>query len=191
LNKLNLVLASSSEIRKNIVSKYNFKCIFKDHKYDEENEKKSLDLNPIDLSLHLAKEKALSLCDEFKDHIILGCDQICLMDNNIFSKPITEEQAQKNLRLLSGNTHNLIGSYVFVKNNTMLYKETIISTLTMRKLSEAEISEYVLLDRPLQSCGSYMFEKNGYKLFSKVKGSLEEINGLPFKHLIDQVETYV
>ena len=95
MNKLNLVLASSSEIRKNIVSKYNFKCIFKDHKYDEENEKKSLDLNPIDLSLHLAKEKALSLCDEFKDHIILGCDQICLMDNNIFSKPITEEQAQK------------------------------------------------------------------------------------------------
>ena len=61
----------------------------------------------------------------------------------------------------------------------------------MRKLSEAEISEYVLLDRPLQSCGSYMFEKNGYKLFSKVKGSLEEINGLPFKHLIDQLKAYV
>ena len=41
MNKLNLVLASSSEIRKNIVRKYNFKCIFKDHRYDEENEKKS------------------------------------------------------------------------------------------------------------------------------------------------------
>ena len=113
------------------------------------------------------------------------------MDNNIFSKPITEEQAQKNLRLLSDNTHKLIGSYVFVKNSTVLYKETTISTLTMRKLSEAEISEYVLLDRPLQSCGSYMFEKNGYKLFSKVKGSLEEINGLPFKHLINQIKAYV
>lgn len=191
MDKLNLVLASSSEIRRNIVNRYNYKCIFKDHKYDEDNEKTLLNLKPIDLSLHLAKEKALSLCHEYKDHIILGCDQICIMNNKTFSKPITEKQAKRNLQLLSGKTHNLIGSYVFVRNGKILFNKTTISTLTMRRLNEAEISEYILLDQPLQSCGSYMFEKNGYKLFSKVKGSLEEINGLPFKQLINELKTYV
>ena len=46
-------------------------------------------------------------------------------------------------------------------------------------------------DKPLKSCGSYMFEKNGYKLFSKVEGSLEAINGLPFTHLSKKLEQYV
>tara|TARA_B100000963_G_C22588505_1_gene654311 strand:- start:904 stop:1479 length:576 start_codon:yes stop_codon:yes gene_type:complete len=191
LEKVRLVLASSSKIRRDIINQYDYKCIFKDHNFDEEGKKKSLKMKPIDLSLHLAKQKALSLCVEFKDHIILGCDQICLMGERVLSKPATIENAIKNLTLLSGKTHKLIGSYVFVKNGSLIFHETIISTLTMRKLSQTEISDYVLLDKPLQSCGSYMFEKNGYKLFSKVRGSLEEINGLPFKHLMNQLGSYV
>ena len=56
-------------------------------------------------------------------------------------------------------------------------------TLTMKKLTDDEISNYIELDSPLNSCASYMFEANGYKLFNEVIGSLEEINGLPFKEL--------
>ena len=53
----------------------------------------------------------------------------------------------------------------------------------MKKLTEDEISNYIKHDSPLNSCASYMFEANGYKLFNEVIGSLEEINGLPFKQL--------
>ena len=51
----------------------------------------------------------------------------------------------------------------------------------MKKLTDEEISNYIDLDSPLNSCASYKFEANGYKLFSEVIGSLEEINGLPFR----------
>ena len=61
----------------------------------------------------------------------------------------------------------------------------------MKKLTYDEISNYIVLDRPLNSCASYMFEVNGYKLFSEVIGSLEEINGLPFKELINIVNEHL
>ena len=63
--------------------------------------------------------------------------------------------------------------------------------MTMKHLTIEEITDYVYLDKPLKSCGSYMFEKNGYKLFSNVQGSLEAINGLPFTYLSKKLKQYV
>ena len=48
-----------------------------------------------------------------------------------------------------------------------------------------------MLYKPLKSCGSYMFEKNGYSLFSEVTGSLEAINGLPLGYLIEKLQNNV
>ena len=118
----------------------------------------------------------------------LGCDQVCLLKDKIFSKPLTANKAVNNLSILSGQTHQLIGSYVFIKNGDVLYEETITTNMTMRSLTKTEIIDYVELDQPFKSCGSYMFEKNGYKLFSEVEGSLEAINGMPINYLIENLE---
>ena len=133
----------------------------------------------------------MSLKDEFINHVILGCDQVCLLKDKIFSKPLTANKAVNNLSILSGQTHQLIGSYVFIKNGDVLYEETITTNMTMRSLTKTEIVDYVDLDQPLKSCGSYMFEKNGYKLFSEVEGSLEAINGMPINYLIENLEKNV
>ena len=61
----------------------------------------------------------------------------------------------------------------------------------MRNLTDIEIINYVELDNPLNSCASYKFEENGYKLHKEVIGSLEAINGLPFKQLKDQINEYL
>ena len=123
--------------------------------------------------------------------MILGCDQVCLLKDSIFSKPLTVDKAVKNLSILSGQTHQLIGSYVFIKNGDVLYEETITTNMTMRSLTKTEIIDYVELDQPFKSCGSYMFEKNGYKLFSEVEGSLEAINGMPINYLLENLEKHV
>ncbi|RPG43647.1 MAG: septum formation protein Maf [Gammaproteobacteria bacterium TMED112] len=187
MNQSELVLASSSDIRKKIISKYDFPFIIAKHKFDEESFKLTANLNPKDLSLHLAKQKALSLSNDY-DNLILGCDQICLMNNEIFNKPLTKEKAIQNLTKLAGKTHELIGSYVFIKQGNTILSETIISKMTMKNLTEKDIMDYVMLDKPLQSCGSYMFEKNGYTLFTEITGSLEAINGLPFRYLMDKLK---
>ena len=89
---------------------------------------------------------------------------------------------------LSGNTHNLFGAYCVTKGNKIIIEHQIECEMEMRNLTDSEIEEYVALDKPLESCGAYKFEANGFKLFKSVIGSLEAINGLPFadlKELID------
>ena len=100
-----------------------FKAV--DHMFDETEAKQELKLPPKELSLYLARQKSLSLNKKFKDHVILGCDQICNLNGKIFSKPLTVEQAKLNLSELSGKTHQLIGSYSFTKNNEILFEDTL------------------------------------------------------------------
>ena len=65
------------------------------------------------------------------------------------------------------------------------------TSMIMRDLTDHEIHAYVDKDRPFNSCGSYMFEKNGYKLFKETNGSLEAINGLPFNELKDTINEHL
>ena len=186
-----LILASSSEIRRQILDNNNISYVARNHNYDEKILKSDKALDPINLSLELAREKSLSLAYSYDNHVILGCDQICLLGDKIFSKPLNPKKAIANLSKLSGQTHKLIGSYSFTRNGDVLYEETITTNMTMKPLTEREIIDYVGMDQPLKSCGSYMFEKNGYKLFSEVEGSLEAINGMPINYLLENLEKNV
>ena len=172
-----IVLASNSEIRRKIASAYCSDIKFTSQQINEELLKDQLgDLAPNELCYELAKAKALSVSN-YKDHIILGCDQICLLEDKIYSKPLNSEAACNQLMELSNKTHFLIGSYFFCQNKEVIYKEQVTSEMSMRSLSKQEIEDYIKLDEPYNSCGAYKFEENGYKLFNSVTGTLEAING--------------
>ena len=79
MSKLEIVLASSSKIRRDIISNYAVDVIFYNPEINEEQLKQdNLNLNPRSLAALLAKAKALSLADKFSEKFILGCDQICI-----------------------------------------------------------------------------------------------------------------
>ncbi len=189
MSKLEIVLASSSKIRRDIISNYDVDVIFHVPEIDEEQLKNNNPhLDPKTLAVLLAKSKALSLRDNYSEKFILGCDQICIFNNKIMSKPQNEVKAISNLKELSGNIHSLFGAYCVTKGNEIIIEHQIECEMQMRNLTDSEIEEYIALDKPLESCGSYKFEANGFKLFKSVMGSLEAINGLPFadiKELID------
>ena len=186
------ILASSSAIRISILEKYSIPFKHIPPACDEDKLKKNNpNLSPSDLSTFLAKEKASSISKDYPESLVLGCDQICLLNNKIFEKPGTRENAITNLKELSSNEHFLIGSYVFVKNGEVISTKIMKTSMIMRDLTDHEIHAYVDKDRPLNSCGSYMFEKNGYKLFKETNGSLEAINGLPFNELKDTINEHL
>ena len=180
-----LVLASTSEIRRKLASNFDSSIIFSSPSVDEDHLKETLKgLEPAQLCYELAKAKSLSINHDFPNHLVLGCDQICLLGNKIFSKPRTAERAIDQLKELSGKTHHLIGQYVFSKDNAVIHEVEIICTMNMRELSLNEIQNYVKLDQPFFACGAYKYEENGHQLFSEVKGSLEAINGLPLSEIL-------
>ena len=84
-----------------------------------------------------------------------------------------------------------LGSYVFCKNQEVIYTEQVTTEMAMRSLSKQEIKDYIKLDEPYNSCGAYKFEENGYKLFNSVTGTLEAINGLPIEHLLKNFNEHV
>ena len=186
------ILASSSAIRISILEKYSIPFKHIPPACNEDKLKKNNpNLSPSDLSTFLAKEKASSISKDYPESLVLGCDQICLLNNKIFEKPGTRENAITNLKELSSNEHFLIGSYVFVKNGEVISTKIMKTSMIMRDLTDHEIHAYVDKDSPFNSCGSYMFEKNGYKLFKETNGSLEAINGLPFNELKDTINEHL
>lgn len=186
------ILASSSAIRISILEKYSIPFIHIPPTCNEDKLKTdNPNLSPSDLSTFLAKEKALSISKDYPGSLVLGCDQICLLNDRIFEKPGTKENAVNALKELRSNEHFLIGSYVFVKNEYVISTKLIKTSMIMKDLTDHEINAYVDEDRPFSSCGSYMFEKNGYKLFKETNGSLEAINGLPFNELKETINEHL
>ncbi len=186
-----IVLATNSEIRRKIASRFSSDVRFVSPKINEEDLKNKFNhLPPEDMCYELAKAKSLSITD-YPDEFILGCDQICLLGNKVFSKPINAENSIEQLNELKGKTHKLIGHYVFSKNNEVILSEQIICEMNMRALTNDEIISYVKLDEPFFSCGAYKFEENGFTLFNSVIGSLEAINGLPLKELYEKLNEQI
>mgnify|MGYP006242622951 FL=1 len=166
MSKLEVVLASSSKIRRAIASNYSgVKCTFCSPNVDEQRLKKNYLGSFEDLPQYLAKQKALSIIKKFPSNYILGCDQICLINNKILEKPLTKSKAEENLKLLAGKTHQLIGGYHVHKDENVILSLKTITNMKMKKLTNTEIKNYIELDDPLESCGSYKFESNGYTLF--------------------------
>ena len=192
MSSKDFILASSSAIRISILEKYSIPFKYLRPTCNEDKLKENnRHLSPTDLSTFLAKEKALSISKDHQDALVLGCDQICLFHTKIFEKPGTRDNAINNLKELRSNEHLLIGSYVFVKNDEVISSKLIKTSMIMRNLTDQEINAYVDEDKPFNSCGSYMFEKNGYKLFKETNGSLEAINGLPFNELKETLNEYL
>ena len=127
---------------------------------------------------------------------VIGADQICISKGKIFSKPKNKKKAIEQLSELNGKTHKLVSAFSICYDNHVVCNHVEEVRLKMRKLSKKSLKDYVELDLPLSSCGSYRFEVNGKYLFSEVKGNTSTILGLPILPLLNilfkkKIITYV
>ena len=183
------ILASSSEIRKKILSDQGFDFIVQKSEVDEEilkENNKNLPFEKRAIKLALAKAKEVS--EAYYDKYVLGADQICVYKNNILNKPGNRENAVNSLKLLAGDTHYQYSGIALCLNGESLWSFCDTAILTMKALSEDEIKSYVDKDEPYQCAGSYKYESHGSKLFSDVKGSPFTIQGLALTPLLKALE---
>ncbi|MCB0411427.1 MAG: septum formation protein Maf [Bdellovibrionales bacterium] len=176
---MELILASTSPYRKAQLENLNLD--FEAHRplFDEEKFKLDNSITPFEMSDLLAQKKAESLRSKFPQALILGCDQIALLDNEILNKPRTEEGAIDQLTKLSGKTHQLITS-MFISGPKKSRSHRDITSLSMYKLTAQQIADYVKTDQPLNCAGSYKIEKCGIALFSRIESEdFTAIQGLP------------
>jgi septum formation protein len=181
-----LVLASASAVRDQMLRKLDIPFTVIRPRADEEALKPTLaHLPPQEQAQALARAKAKSVNEIHPGWLVLGCDQVCETDGQIFSKPGTREAAEQQLQALRGRTHQQHSAIALYHEGECLWETVETARLTMRDLRDAEIAAYVALDMPLHSCGAYMFEKHGKHLFRRVEGTDDVIQGLPTVPLLN------
>ncbi|NQZ00415.1 MAG: septum formation protein Maf [Bdellovibrionales bacterium] len=180
-----LVLASSSPFRKQLLLDAGYSPVCISPEVDEDAVKGE-GLSPSQLADKLAEMKARAVwqglsssSEKAVKHIVIGSDQVACLDDEIFSKPGSEEKATETLQRLAGKTHQLITSVCVISPGSVGAFQNV-TKLTMRQLREDQIRSYVAADQPLNCAGSYMLEKGGIKLFEKIESEdFTAIQGLP------------
>jgi septum formation protein len=185
----NLFLGSSSLTRRELLKAHGVEMNICYPEIDEDDLKKKFctNLSAAETAMFLAKAKASSVSFLDKESFFIAADQVCELDGKIFDKPLTEENAIKHLKELRSKTHTQNCATVIYHNAECIWEFSGKAFLTMRNLKDEEIESYVKFEQPLNSAGSYMFEKHGKHLFSDVQGDHDVILGLPIVKLVDKL----
>ena len=184
----NIILASKSGVRKEILMKHGISCEVIPSNVDEDQIKESLlkeSATPEIISKNLAELKANKVSSKKPNHIVIGADSVIDLNGKLISKPTSREEALKILTNLNGKEHQLISSVCISKNGSMIWNFTDAAKLTMKKLNLDEIKYYLkkIKDKELYEYGVYQIEADGKSLFSKIEGNENTIMGLPVKQI--------
>ena len=189
-----LILASKSKVRKEILNKNNITCIVEPSNVDEDLIKESLlneGANPEIISKNLAELKANKISQKKNDKIVLGADSVIDLEGEIISKPTDRKEALEILKKLNGKKHYLISSVCISKNGVMIWNYTDRAALTMKKMMDEELKEYLnkISDEALYAYNVYQIEGEGRSLFSKIEGDEDTIMGLPVKKIKEYINS--
>ena len=192
---LEIVLASKSKVREEILKINNIQCIIKPSNVDEDPVKKSLlkeGATPEIISKNLAELKANKVSQNMHDLLVLGADSVIDLEGELISKPENREQALNILKKLNGKKHFLISSVCISKNGSMIWNYTDKASLLMKDFSEDELKVYLgkISDENLYSYNVYQIEGEGRNLFEKIDGDEDTIMGLPVEKIKDYLKNY-
>jgi len=135
--------------------------------------------SPAAYVARLAEAKSSAVMAEVGGDIpVLGSDTIVVSQSELFGKPVDEADATRMLTALSGREHQVMTA-VCVRNRERHEVVVVVSDVTFRELTEAEISAYWQSGEPEGKAGAYAIQGLGATFVSAMKGSYSGIVGLP------------
>ena len=180
MKELKLVLASSSERRIEILSKLGFKFITDNHSYDEPKIKSHHDVKSF--VRQVAEKKAFSLKEKYKnkDAIIISCDTIVVLNNEIIGKPKDEKDAEEILAKLSNTKHIVLsGLCLFYPKKNIVLSDVEESIVYTNELTKQQIKK--LAKKHLDKAGAYAVQEKEDKFVKKIVGDYYNVVGFPVK----------
>ncbi|MDE2060825.1 MAG: Maf family protein [Bradyrhizobium sp.] len=182
-----LLLASKSRARQTLLA--NAGMIFESDPadIDERAIQESSGLSaPGEIAKLLAREKARAVSVRRAGRYVVGADQTLALGMRTFNKPAGRAQAAEQLRALSGQCHELHAAVAVARDGHLLFEHVSVARMTMRRLSEAEIGNYLAEagQTVTSSVGAYQLEGLGVHLFERIEGDHFTILGLPLLPLL-------
>ncbi|MDU8430000.1 nucleoside triphosphate pyrophosphatase [Pseudomonas syringae pv. actinidifoliorum] len=181
-----LLLASSSPYRRELLARLRLPFTCKSPDIDESHRPGEA---AHDLVQRLAREKAQALTGEYPGHLIIGSDQVAVLDGQILGKPHTFERALKQLTAASGSRVTFLTGLALLNSLTgECQVDCVPFTVHMRELDQASIERYLRTEEPYDCAGSFKAEGLGVSLFRSTEGAdATSLIGLPLIRLVDML----
>lgn len=182
-----LVLASTSPARKQLLEKLQIPFTIIPPNVDET-------ILPVEsalqLTARLAKTKAQAVAKQFKQGLIIGCDQVITLDQEIFGKPGNHQQAVIQLNKMSGKRVTSWTGLCLLNAETQRLQLTVEQYYVhLRPLTAEMIEQYLQRDQPYQCAGSIKAEGVAAVLFERFAGDdFSALLGLPLIKLAHFLE---
>jgi septum formation protein len=190
-----IILASKSKVRKDILSTNGIHCGVVPSNVDEDSVKISLTrdkASPEIISKNLAELKANKVSAKFPNELVIGADSVIDLNGKIISKPNNRNEALEILKSLNGKKHDLISSVCISMGGKMIWNYTDKAELFMKKFTLIELEDYLskISDEALYAYNVYQIEGLGKTLFSEIKGDNDTIMGLPVKKIKEYLKNF-
>ncbi|MCF6217837.1 MAG: Maf-like protein [Gammaproteobacteria bacterium] len=178
-----LILASTSPFRRELLGKLGlpFQCASPDI-----DESRHTDEQPAALVARLAEQKAKAVANNHPNSLIIGSDQVAILNKQILGKPGNHTRATQQLQQASGKIITfLTGLSLYNTTSHTLQTDVVPYTVYFRKLTNEQIESYLQKEQPYNCAGSFKSEGLGISLFQKLQGDdPNTLIGLPLIRLI-------
>ena len=181
-----IFLASSSPYRRSLLSRFldQFEVIAPE--VDESNDQ---DLEPADLARHLARKKAEAIAISERTALVIGADQLAVLDDKVLGKPGNHAKAVEQLLAASGKTVTFLTAVCILDPvGRARYEHTDKTIVRFRQFDLRLVEAYLRHDEPYDCAGSFKLEGAGFVLFESVQADdPTAIIGLPMIWVADRL----
>ena len=183
-----LILASASPRRKFLLGEMGLAFTVKVANVEEDDRPH---LKPNDLVLNNAILKAESVANEVPNALVLGSDTTVSLKGHIFSKPQDLNEAKQMLEALSDQWHEVYSAIALRWTNGN-FKASFheVSQVKFKALTPSRIQEYHSRVNPLDKAGAYGIQEASELIIDSIKGSFNNIMGLPTELLANQLNVH-
>jgi len=176
MDSLNLVLASASPRRRQLLASLGLECEVAPTHIDERPHPGE---DPADYARRLAAEKAAAGAARHpSERLLLAADTVVALGKEILGKPADEHDAARMLRRLSGRTHQ-VHTAVAARQGDTTAMRLATTEVTFRSLRDAEIEAYVSSGDPFDKAGAYGIQGAAAIFVTRLSGSYSGVVGLP------------
>ena len=177
-----IILASQSPRRKQLLEWANIDF---DIMVSDANESFPSNMNPEDVPVYIAQNKAATIVQLYKPSIpVLAADTIVVCENKIIGKPADRAEAIQIIQTLSGKTHQVItGVYIHSEKKTISFYDS--TKVTFYDLTDEQIIFYVDQYKPFDKAGAYAIQEwIGVVGIKSIEGDFYNVMGLPVSRVV-------
>ncbi|MFN6498877.1 MAG: Maf family protein [Nostoc sp. DedQUE01] len=170
------VLASASPARRRLLQTVGIEPIVRPSDFDESQIQLS---EPAQLVKTLAQYKAQTVAPQFESALIMGCDSVLSVNNEIHGKPVDPSEAIARWEIMQGSFGDLYTGHALIdlhQDRTLVKSQ--VTRVYFAPMSDKAIKAYVATGEPLKCAGAFALEGFGSLFVEKIEGCHSNVIGL-------------